>query len=187
MIFLSINPKTDNVQLFDKYVSQGKNIFALIYMEGCGPCNDTRPEWAKIKNILNKNNEKKNNIKDDETNFMTNEFYEDDNVDDNVVIIDLNYELIENNIKKLKEDINAFPTIINLSENGNKSESYQGERNVDAFIEWINSNKNTKLKGGTNKLKKYKNKKSKKGKKSIKSRKSKKGRKTKKSRKSRKK
>ena len=29
-----------------------KKVFILVYMEGCGPCNKVRPEWAKIKNVL---------------------------------------------------------------------------------------------------------------------------------------
>jgi thiol-disulfide isomerase/thioredoxin len=49
MKFLHIDPKTDNINLFDKYVSQGKHVFVLIYLEGCGPCIATRPEWKKLK------------------------------------------------------------------------------------------------------------------------------------------
>jgi len=51
MEFLHINPSTKNAHTFDKMVNDGKNVFVLIYMEGCGPCNQTRPEWTKLKNL----------------------------------------------------------------------------------------------------------------------------------------
>ena len=53
MKFLHIDPKTDNINLFDEYISQGKHIFLLIYLEGCSPCIATRPEWKKLENTLN--------------------------------------------------------------------------------------------------------------------------------------
>ena len=54
MIFLNINPSKKDTALFNKYVESGKQIFILVYMEGCGPCNATRPEWSKIKSVLEK-------------------------------------------------------------------------------------------------------------------------------------
>ena len=72
MIFLSIDPDNYNKPVSDKnsktakmgkmtmtpikmlndYIKNGKHIFLLSYMEGCGPCNATRPEWKKIQNVL---------------------------------------------------------------------------------------------------------------------------------------
>ena len=52
MIVMHINSNQGNVEQLDKYIQEGKNIFVLIYMEGCGLCNATRPEWKKIENIL---------------------------------------------------------------------------------------------------------------------------------------
>ena len=63
MVFLHIDTQNYNkkgetgetpIQTLNKFIRTGKNIFALIYMEGCGPCNATRPEWKKIGNVLQK-------------------------------------------------------------------------------------------------------------------------------------
>jgi hypothetical protein len=59
MVYLEINKKNYNSgtpSLIDKLNNQlnkkNSKIFILFYMEGCGPCNATRPEWSKIKNVL---------------------------------------------------------------------------------------------------------------------------------------
>ena len=41
-----------NANLVDKHILKGDNVFVLVYMVGCGPCNATRPEWAKLKSAL---------------------------------------------------------------------------------------------------------------------------------------
>ena len=45
-----------NASLVDKHIQNGDNVFVLVYMVGCGPCNATRPEWDKLKNIKFNNN-----------------------------------------------------------------------------------------------------------------------------------
>ena len=59
MVFLYINQKNYNkgdknlVEKLDELMGKKNNkIFILIFMEGCGPCAATRPEWAKLKNVL---------------------------------------------------------------------------------------------------------------------------------------
>ena len=56
MVYLEINKKNYNKELIDKlnkYLSnKDAKIFILFYMEGCGPCNETRPEWSKLRNVL---------------------------------------------------------------------------------------------------------------------------------------
>jgi len=52
MKILHIDPKTKNSKLFNEYVEKGKDVFVIFYLEGCGPCNATRPEWKKIENAL---------------------------------------------------------------------------------------------------------------------------------------
>lgn len=54
MIVLHINTKEDVVihkklLIVEKYLKEGKSIYALIYMEGCGPCKRARPQWALLK------------------------------------------------------------------------------------------------------------------------------------------
>jgi len=35
----------ERVEILKKAISDGKNVFLLIYMDGCGPCNETKPKW----------------------------------------------------------------------------------------------------------------------------------------------
>ena len=63
MEILHITNKTD-IDHINKLTNSGKEVFILIYMEGCGPCNAVRPEWTKLENIVknsNKNNSNKYN------------------------------------------------------------------------------------------------------------------------------
>lgn len=154
MKILHIDQKTDNINLFDKYVSEGKDIFVLIYLEGCPPCIATRPEWKKIENVL-KNKYKSN---------------------DNLVIIDVDQELLEK-MTKLKEQPKGFPTILYITDKGETSEEYDDEdkeifRKIESFEKWIDS-KMKKQQGGKKKIRRTKSKRRK-----SKRRKSKKNRKS---------
>ena len=160
MKILHIDTKTDNINLFDEYVSQGKDLFVLIYLEGCGPCNATRPEWKKIENVL-KDKYKEN---------------------DNLVVIDVDQELLKK-MTKLKEEPSGFPTMLYITDKGKTSEEYNEKdekifRTVDSFVKWIDS-KMKKQKGG----KRRKMSKRRKTKKIRKTRKTRKNRKTKRNRK----
>lgn len=123
MIFLHIDPSTNNTSLLDKYIEEGKDIFVLVYMEGCGPCNATRPEWAKIKK------EYKGKGNDDED-------------DDNIVIADVSQDCLKD-IKSITPDIAGFPTMLFISNGGKVLENYEEssirdkDRSVDSFIEWL--------------------------------------------------
>ncbi len=119
MIFLHISKAAGNSALLDKYVSEGKCVFVLIYMDGCGPCNATRPEWAKLKHTLSGK-------------------YKDNN---NIVIADVNSDALEG-IKHI-QNIRGFPTMRIICKKGQLKEDFeQGKhlnkaRTADAFIEWI--------------------------------------------------
>lgn len=108
-----------NVADIDKYVGQGKNVFILVYMVGCGPCNATRPEWAKLESAL----------KDQYAN------------NDDLVVIDVDQELMPQ-IKSIG-DVEGFPTMKYVK--GNKIENYENsglkntDRSVDSFINWVES------------------------------------------------
>jgi thiol-disulfide isomerase/thioredoxin len=122
MIFLHIDPTSKNTKKFNKYVAQGKDIFVLFYLEGCGPCNATRPEWKKIKNVLDMK-------------------YKNNN---NVVIADVDQALMRE-IKYLTNEPKGFPTMLYISGKGSVNENYEDcnigrkDRTVDSFIEWIES------------------------------------------------
>lgn len=119
MIFLHISKAAGNSALLDKYVNEGKCVFVLIYMDGCGPCNATRPEWAKLKHTLSGK-------------------YKDNN---NVVIADVNSDALEG-IKHI-QNIRGFPTMRIICKRGQLKEDFEEgkhlnkARTADAFIEWI--------------------------------------------------
>lgn len=122
MIFLSIHSKDGNIEELNKYIEEGKQIFILFFMEGCGPCNAVRPEWNKIENIL-------------KTKYSQN---------NNIVIADVDQELISK-IPLLKKQPSGFPTIYYIWDNGNQIEDYEEssislkDRSIDSFIPWIES------------------------------------------------
>jgi hypothetical protein len=105
----------------NQYVNNGADVFMLIYMEGCGPCNATRPEWAKLEDALK--HQYKNN--------------------DKLVLATINSTIV-GSINHIG-DINGFPTILYLSNNGSKMEHFEDssindkQRNVDCFMNWIES------------------------------------------------
>jgi hypothetical protein len=94
----------------------------LIYMEGCGPCIAARPEWAKLEHTLGGQYGKKQPYK--------------------FIVADVNKDFAPL-IHKIKQP-NAFPTILYVS--GDKTENYEDSaindkrRDVDCFMNWIESN-----------------------------------------------
>jgi thiol-disulfide isomerase/thioredoxin len=105
----------------DKLIKQGNNVFILVYMVGCGPCNAVRPEWSKLGSALNSQ-------------------YENN---DKLVIIDVNKDYLPQ-IKTIGQ-IDGFPTIKYITNNGELIENYEDSsinnknRSVDSFINWIES------------------------------------------------
>ena len=134
MVFLEINKKTSAklVDDLNKYLKNKKaKIFILIYMEGCGPCNMTRPEWSKLKNVLSKDIIKS----------------------DSHVIVAIDKDIVDK-VKNVKE-ANSFPTIRYITNCGENVENYEDsdiskkDRTIDSFMEWITSKTNgDEMKGG---------------------------------------
>lgn len=115
MHVLHIDSEKD-VGKVDKFVKQGKDVFILVYMKGCGPCNATRPEWEMLETAL-KDQYAKN---------------------DNLVIIDINKDYLSS-IKHLG-NVDGYPTIKYIGKRGTVVEPYEkGERSVSSFITWIES------------------------------------------------
>ena len=110
-----------NAMEFDKYVNEGNHVFVLVYMVGCGPCNATRPEWAKLESAL----------KDQYANK------------DDVIIIDIDQRLMPH-VKSIGS-IEGFPTMKYIANKGSTVEAYEDsgiknkDRSVDSFINWIES------------------------------------------------
>ena len=129
MVYLEINKKnyeSGNPNLIDnlnKHLTHKDNkIFILYFMEGCGPCNATRPEWSKLKNILSKH-------------FLNR---------DDIVIVSIDKDLASK-LKHIGAEPNSFPTIRFMKNAGKINENYEDsniskkDRTIDSFIEWIKS------------------------------------------------
>ena len=120
MHFLHINSEKEVSQI-DKHIKKGDNVFILVYMEGCGPCNATRPEWAKLEYAL-KDQYAKN---------------------DKLVVIDVDKDYLSS-IKHIGP-IDGFPTIKYAGNYGKTIENYENspikkkDRSIDSFINWIES------------------------------------------------
>lgn len=127
MVFIHIDKKNcmngscNMIKELDTMLND-KNIktFLLIFMEGCGPCNATRPEWTKIKNVLSSNFLKRKDI----------------------VIAAIDNTLADK-LENLKTKPTGFPTMRFITDSGNVSENYEDsniikkDRTIDSFIEWI--------------------------------------------------
>ena len=108
------------ISILNKQLSNKNGlVFILFYMEGCGPCNATRPEWAKLKNVLPKH-------------ILHNK---------NITIVSINHTLF-GNLTHVKNEPTAFPTIRFIHRS--IEENYEDakfpvvkERTIDSFVEWI--------------------------------------------------
>jgi hypothetical protein len=143
MVFLHIDTQNYNkkgetgetpIQTLNRFIRTGKDIFALIYMEGCGPCNATRPEWKKIGNVLKKDITK----------------------NENVLVVDIDKNLLSK-VKNMGSEPKGFPTIRFISKNGKIAEDFEDcklseeykNRTIDSFVKWIKLKSNkTKQTGG---------------------------------------
>ena len=127
MVYYEINRKnyrTGNPNLIDKlnkHLRRDDNkIFILFYMEGCGPCNATRPEWSKLENILT-------------TDFLNK---------DNIAIVAIDKD-VAGKLKNVGKQPNSFPTIRYITKSGKINENYEDsniekkDRTIDSFVEWI--------------------------------------------------
>jgi thiol-disulfide isomerase/thioredoxin len=128
MLILSIHNKDQlhkngsKKNVVDDMIKSKKHVFILIYMEGCGPCNATRPEWSKMVHTLQKQYSKNKDV----------------------VIIDINKDLLSS--VKGVGSINGFPTMKYITNKGYTVENYEDssiknkDRSADSFINWVETN-----------------------------------------------
>ena len=127
MVYLEINKKnyesgSPNLinQLNNHLTHKDDKIFILYFMEGCMPCNATRPEWSKLDNVLS--NEFKNR--------------------NDIVIVSIDKDLA-GKLKNIGKEPNSFPTIRFMKNAGKINENYEDsdiskkDRTIDSFVEWI--------------------------------------------------
>lgn len=130
MVFLHVrkeNAKKESAEV-NRLLRANIPVFALIYMEGCGPCNATRPEWKKLEHLPSLKNRT------------------------DIAIVDIDKDYVDA-IPHIKENIQGFPTLRCFTEGGKKKEEYEDspiskkDRTVDSFVEWIETKASKK--GGT--------------------------------------
>jgi len=127
MRVLHINSEKDvkKLETLDKLIKNNSDVFILVYMDGCGPCNATRPEWENLEHVLKEQ-------------YANN---------DKLVIVDVN----RNFLPKLKSvgPVDGFPTMKYIKNNGKDIETYENssigkkDRSLNSFINWIESKINT--------------------------------------------
>jgi len=129
MFFIHINPTNfhKHIKKLNNIIANKKNkLFILYYMEGCGPCNATRPEWNKIKSVTIPNS-------------------------DNIYVVDID-QTLSSKLNGLTEP-NSFPTMRFVTNGGKIVENYedssieQKDRTIDSFVKWIKS-KSKNMVGG---------------------------------------
>jgi hypothetical protein len=129
MIFLHVDSDATAAKL-NEYISGGKHVFALVYMEGCGPCMATRPEWAKLEKLIGKK-------------YKSN---------DNVVIADVDKNFAPH-VGALT-DLVGFPTMKYIRDNGTFIEEFEQSsigdtgRTTTNFVKWIESHIGGGMRGG---------------------------------------
>ena len=120
-LFKNKKTHTSKKNMVDDLIKQKKHVFIIIYMEGCGPCNATRPEWSKMAHTLQKQ-------------YANNK---------DIVIIDLNKDLLP--FVKNVGNVSGFPTMKYITNKGHSVESYEDsgiknkDRSADSFINWVES------------------------------------------------
>ena len=129
MKFLSIPSDLDSelekLNQIDNEINKGTPIYILIFMEGCSPCNMVRPEWKKLENIF-------------------------DHDSNEAIIAEVNKDILSKYSSKLTMP-SSFPTIMSI--NGKNKEDFHNSnikdtnktRNIDNFVEWINSSMKKKM------------------------------------------
>jgi thiol-disulfide isomerase/thioredoxin len=108
----------DNASKMNEFLKSGKNAFVLIYMDGCGPCMSTHPEWKKLASKF-------------------------ENQDD-IGVFDVEMSnLGEINHDGLKRNIAGYPTMRHVHGNTTseyeKCENISHDRTHESFVDWINS------------------------------------------------
>jgi hypothetical protein len=134
--FPYIDPKMPNYKnlltKFNDGVKAGKHTFLFLFMDGCGPCKDTKPNWNNIKKYLKKEHAQNGEI----------------------VVAQINQNLFKE-LQNVGKEPMGYPCFRYIK--NHTTEEYENcgiaktDRSAESFTEWIDS----KLKGrAINKTKK---------------------------------
>lgn len=112
----------------NKDIEQGNHVFVFLYMDNCFPCNETKPNWKKIKT----------NYKD-------------------MTVALVNKDLFSS-LKNVGSEPIGFPTLRYIHKNKDGSvvveeyekSSFAGDKNrsTESFNKWIDHHISSKMKGG---------------------------------------
>ena len=94
---------------------EGKQLFVLVYMNGCGPCEQTKPQWDAIRDRMG-----------DMPTYMA---------DDSLAVVKLNQEQLPE-VGDLVGQVDGFPTIRRVAR-GKQPAEFEDQRTTDDFIAWI--------------------------------------------------
>ena len=123
MVYLKITKKSSKgeIDALNNHLSnKDAKVFILYFMEGCHPCNATRPEWAKLKNVL------------------SNDFLNKSDI----TIASVDHTLC-GQLNNIGSEPNSFPTMRFMTNAGQEIENYEDsdisnkDRTIDSFVEWI--------------------------------------------------
>ena len=97
----------------------GKNAFVLLRLEGCGPCEAVRPQWAQLTPSIMKGRKRP--------------FY----------VVDVESEIAARSvvpeIAALASKSSSYPTIVRIAPDGSTTKfSDDNARNLQSFLQWIN-------------------------------------------------
>lgn len=109
------NDPTEDIQMLNQEVDNGKHVFLFTYMDGCGPCNQTKPKWDEMKNkVKNKND---------------------------IIVVRINNKLFPL-LKKMGSEPAGYPSIRYITNKG--VEEYEDctgsgvkDRSTESFLRWI--------------------------------------------------
>jgi hypothetical protein len=97
------------------HLSMHKPLFLFLYMDGCGPCNSTKPAWNAISSHL-------------PDSFKSGS---------NAMVVQMNQTLFPFFPGSLGTEPLGFPTFRFI--HGSTVEEYEGGRSVQALVQWIQS------------------------------------------------
>jgi thiol-disulfide isomerase/thioredoxin len=130
----------DKLDGFTDLLKSGKKVFIFIFMEGCGHCDDAKPEWYKLES---------DKFGNDTVFVMLNQkLLYDTNNESILNLIEqakakANKTVVLKTIEKLKKQLGkspiGFPTFKKIS--GSVIEEYDGDRDEKSFTEWVEGNK----------------------------------------------
>ena len=108
----------ENISKLNHYINNGNPTFLFLYMDGCGPCDSTKKEWERMKQLFPKEEEQRS-----------------------IVVAQVNKDLY-GNLKGVGSDPMAFPTLRYIK--GDNIEEYESGRTAEALAGWINGKTNAR-------------------------------------------